>query len=103
MPSKDEKQRRRALMRQKQQVAQAQAEKQMPLSKAILRELFDRVNAELEDKGCDHTLTATRTFLVTHQLPEAPVVTWLQRYGGYCDCEVIANVEEEWGPIVGSI
>ncbi|HEV8694469.1 MAG TPA: DUF2695 domain-containing protein [Lysobacter sp.] len=29
-------------------------------------------------------------------LPAAPVLAWLGRYGGYCDCEVLFNVEDRW-------
>jgi hypothetical protein len=27
----------------------------------------------------------------------ATVIPWLREQGGYCDCEVLANVEERWG------
>ncbi len=30
-------------------------------------------------------------------------VAWLAEYGGGCDCEVIANVEDRWGEVVGSV
>ena len=40
-----------------------------------------------------------RAFLesaIVQNLPEATVIPWLGEYGGYCDCEVLANVEQEW-------
>jgi hypothetical protein len=30
-------------------------------------------------------------------MPVAMVIHWLRDQGGYCDCEVLANVEERWG------
>jgi hypothetical protein len=29
------------------------------------------------------------------------IVPWLREYGGYCDCEVIYNVDDTFGEIVG--
>ena len=82
---------------------QAQAEAAMSISKADLKSLFDYVDQQLEQNGCDHTLKAARFFLMQHNLPEEPIINWLVEAGGGCDCEVIANVEENWGEIVGSI
>ncbi|MBD7923165.1 DUF2695 domain-containing protein [Xanthomonas sp. Sa3BUA13] len=45
--------------------------------------------------GCDHSLRFTRRFLQDHDLPEAAILPWLGEYGGFCDCEVLANVEQE--------
>jgi hypothetical protein len=28
-------------------------------------------------------------------------VQWLCAHGGFCDCEVVFNVEQEWGERVG--
>lgn len=69
----------------------------MPLSKSQLSDLFDVLDERLEESGCDHTLAVTRSFLAAHSLPAATVLPWLAEYGGYCDCEVLANVESEWG------
>lgn len=103
MPSREEKQRRRELLRHLKQVEQARAEDAMPLAKADLKDLFDYVDAKLQAEGCDRTLAGTLAFLRERQLPEQSIVEWLREYGGYCDCEVIANVEGEWGEVVGSI
>ena len=74
----------------------------MPLSKTDLKALFDWLD-ETADQGCDGTLRWTRHFLHAHGLPEGAIVDWLMDYGGGCDCEVLANVEEAWGPQVGSL
>ena len=96
MPSKSETDYRKALRRAAEQRTRASEEAGMPISKADLAELFNYVDASLSG-DCDHTLRYTREFLSSRQLPEASVIPWLAEYGGYCDCEVLSNVEERWG------
>jgi Protein of unknown function (DUF2695) len=103
MPRKEEKQRRKAILARMAQKGRAEAEARLPLSKEELKALFDHVDNRLEDQGCDHTLAHTLEFLAQRRLPHDAVVPWLKEYGGYCDCEVIANVEEVWGEVVGSV
>lgn len=74
----------------------------MPLSKSDLEALFDRLDGTA-DEGCAGTLRRTEKFLHEHGLPEKSVTDWLIAYGGGCDCEVLANVEEVWGQRVGSL
>jgi hypothetical protein len=97
MPSKAEKARRKAMQRDVSQREHAQAVADMPLTKTDLAALFDYVDTKLEESACDHTLRYTREFLVSRQLLEEQVVLWLAQYGGYCDCEVLANVEDRLG------
>jgi hypothetical protein len=81
----------------------AEEEAKLPLTKADLKALFDHVDSRLAEHGCDHTLVHTREFLTQRGLPQETVVPWLREYHGYCDCEVIANVEEAWGERIGSV
>jgi hypothetical protein len=67
----------------------------MPISRPHLAELFAHLDGALKE-GCDHTSRFTVAFLRSRGLPEATILPWLQDYGGYCDCEVLANVEERW-------
>jgi hypothetical protein len=71
----------------------------IPISQKDLRDLFDHL-----DRGgveCDHTLRETAEFLQKRGLDVERVVGWLHEYGGFCDCEVIYNVDEKFGEIVG--
>lgn len=82
------------------QVKHAEHSKQealMPLAKSDLRDLFDHLDSQLETEGCDHTSRHTTAFLNSTQLEAEPILSWLREYGGYCDCEALANVEETWG------
>ena len=96
MPSQSEIERRKLLRRQTENSARAEEEARMPISKEQLKRLFDHLDGVLAE-GCDHTLRLTETYLRLQGLSEATIVPWLKEYGGYCDCEVLANVEERWG------
>jgi len=102
MPSRQEKERRKALVQPIVARQQREAEAAMPISKLDLKALFDRLD-ETALEGCDGTLCRTWGFLRERSLPEAEITDWLMDYGGGCDCEVLANVEEVWGRHVGSL
>lgn len=95
MPSKRELERRKGLVREMREQSRATHEARRQLAPEDLVALFDHLDGALAE-GCDHTLRFTRQFLAAHSLPIDLVVPWLAEYGGYCDCEVLANVEESW-------
>ena len=72
----------------------------MPLSKEELRGLFEYLDSE-GASGCDHTAKKTLSYLRTRSLDPERIVPWLQELGGYCDCEVLANVEQQFEKILG--
>ena len=96
MTTKEEKRRRREINQKLKREERARAEAALPLDKSTLQNLFDYVDRQLEVNGCDHTLRAAQEFIEQNGLPEEAIIDWLEKYGGYCDCEVIANVEEYW-------
>ena len=70
----------------------------IPIAHKDLRDLFNYLdNGQME---CDHTLRNTINFLQQRNLDIEKVVTWLHEYGGFCDCEVLSNVDEAFGGIV---
>ena len=91
-----DRERKRDLKRQFKQRERSEAEARLPLSKPDLAALFNRLDEQVGEYGCDHTLRHTRAFLAERGLDEAVVVRWLRESGGYCDCEVLANVEDKW-------
>ncbi|WP_435522903.1 DUF2695 domain-containing protein [Chryseobacterium indoltheticum] len=53
------------------------------------------MDEELEKKACDDHLTLTKQFLATNQVENGDEIeNWLNENGGFCDCEVLYNVEE---------
>lgn len=71
----------------------------MPMQVDNFLALFDELNDKLGDDLCDHTLRFTEQFLNKHQMPLQNVIPWLREHGGYCDCEVLFNVEEKFEDI----
>ena len=72
----------------------------MPLSKEDLKELFDYLDRP-DPPPCDHTLRETISFLGKKKLDVKRVVPWLKEHGGYCDCEVIFNVDDKFAELIG--
>jgi hypothetical protein len=57
--------------------------------------MFDMLNMELPIQGCDHSRWITKSWLARRGHDVETVFAWLETQGGYCDCEVLANVEQE--------
>lgn len=106
MPSKEEKKRRREIVKSISAHEHAQAEARRPLEKRVLRELLDHLErsifVQLEDgqiaARCDHTLKHTKKYLQDIGVWRDEMVEWFGEYGGYCDCEVAYNVFDYWTP-----
>src|SRR5947209_8681117 len=64
----------------------------MPLTPEQLNRLLDYLDANL--KSCDHTTKLTAIFLNEENLDRDKVLPRLAEHGGYCDCEVLANLED---------
>lgn len=96
MPSEEEIARRKHLTRSVAEKQRAAAEARMPISRQDLRDLFDFLDESLGAEGCNHSLEHTKSFLLSRKLDEVAIVPWLGEYGGFCDCEVLANVEDAW-------
>lgn len=69
--------------------------KSLPFDDNILPELFDFLDDQLGINDCNHTTKLTRLFLGKKGVSNADqVIDWLANNGGFCDCEVLANVED---------
>jgi uncharacterized protein YqfA (UPF0365 family) len=85
----------------KQKLAQVRAEQRkamlasLPLPVAEMKALFDMLDSELSKQGCDHSLRLTTSWLNARNHDVSRVCEWLKSQGGFCDCEVLANVEEK--------
>ncbi|MVN78200.1 DUF2695 domain-containing protein [Hymenobacter sp. HMF4947] len=95
MPSAEEKKRRKQAMQQLQVAATNSLLAGLPMDLGQLKGLFDYLDAALSKTECDDTLRLTKQFAAEVDLPFEPLQKWLSDQGGYCDCEVLANVEEK--------
>lgn len=96
MPSKAEKERRKKLHRE---IAKREEEKffnSLPLDKSNILELFDFLDVELKERGCNHNYQLTNEFLKSKGLGNESVFEWFREQSGYCDCEILFNIEERF-------
>ena len=97
MPDKNEKERRKQILDGLKEKAEKEFESSLPMDRENFIKLFDYLDLELGDKGCDDTNKLTQTFLSQIGVENLnAVLEWLAKHGGYCDCEILANVEEQF-------
>ena len=71
-------------------------ENSLPMKKELFLELFDYLDEKSETTECQHDFSLTRQFLSDKEVDSEKVLAFLQANGGYCDCEVLFNVEEKF-------
>jgi hypothetical protein len=103
MAERPDKERRKGLLNQVRDEERAAARAALPLSDELLEEFFDALDSALTRQVCDHTRKLTRSWLEERGLPLDKVLSWMDEHGGYCDCEVLFNVEEHWRVVTGRI
>ena len=70
-------------------------EKSLPMSRAEFEGLFEFLEDGLAHRGCDGTHRLTLEFLRARRASnETAVLDFCERNGGYCDCEVLNNVQD---------
>lgn len=94
MPDKSEKARRKEMLQAQREEARRKVRESLPASPVTLKALFTHIDSKLESGECDDTLRHAREFIRNKGLSEEALISWLESNGGYCDCEVLANVEQ---------
>jgi hypothetical protein len=94
MVEKSEKERRRALKKEYKNKEREFIFSTLPVSPAALTGLFDHVKAHMQEYDCDETLRFSIEFAEQSNWDVDKITEWLRANGGYCDCEVLMNVEE---------
>lgn len=95
MNKKAEKDRRNQIKRTIKQKERNELLEALPVSLPILQNCFEFLNTKLTELGCNDTLKFTLEFTDQNDLPQNELISWLKENGGYCDCEVLANVESK--------
>ena len=95
MASEDQEAERKRLRDEYLRAQQAASAVRMPLDRVQLDALLDRVDAAVVANGCDHTLAATDAWAVEQGIGLERLHEGLEEYGGYCDCEVVMNVDAD--------
>lgn len=94
---KEEKKKLKAQYKQNEQDA---IRASIPMEIEELKDLLSFLNRE-EAPECDHTHKETIEYLTSHNQNLEKIIPWLIEHGGGCDCEVIYNVYDDVGDIVG--
>ena len=69
----------------------------LPMEEKRFVALFHFLEKALQEHPCNHTLGYTTLFLTENKVSDPEkVISWLTSHGGYCDCEVLYNVEEQF-------
>ncbi len=97
MPDKIEKERRKQIMDNLKIKADQDFESNLPMSRDNFKKLFHHLDIQLNGKACDDTNGLTGKFLLLSNVDNIDnVLGWLATQGGHCDCEILANVEEQF-------
>jgi Protein of unknown function (DUF2695) len=90
-----DKARRKELLRAHKAATHESARKTLGLTESELTALRDTLDAAAEHLRCDHTVRITREWATSRGLDPNTVSAGVREFGGFCDCEVLANVEPE--------
>ena len=92
-----EKSKRKEILKAIKEKELAKFRQNLPMSEDKFIRLFDLLDAELHANGCDHSLKLTEQILSNLEVKDVlNVLAWLKEQGGYCDCEVMMNVEQKF-------
>jgi ribosomal protein S15P/S13E len=90
-----DKERRRELRNAYKASERERAWSQVGLTREQLSALHAHLERKRADQRCDRTLKRTETWARRQRLEVAAVVEGLGALGGFCDCEVLANVHPD--------
>lgn len=75
--------------------AEEEFENNLPMTRAQFKGLFDYLDLALQKEACNDDYALTSWFLELIGVKNSDeVFDWLLDNGGYCDCEIVGNVEE---------
>jgi len=85
---------KKKLLKDLKQKKREEFELSLPMPRALFEELFDYLDEDVS--GCDETPRVTIRFLEQKGIEAEPVLAWMREQGGYCDCEILANVQDKF-------
>jgi hypothetical protein len=93
MPTKDEKARRKQVAAELARTEQAARAAGMPLDRPQLEALLAHLEGQVDGAGCDHSTSATQAWAREQDVEVPRLLRGLAEYGGYCDCEIVMNID----------
>jgi hypothetical protein len=102
MVAKQEKENRKEIMNKLRENEKVEFENNLPMERSKFKGLFDYLDEELSKNDCDDTNKLTGEYLEKiGQNNIENILKWLADKSGYCDCEILDNVEEEFEKYFG--
>ena len=90
-----DRQRRKELINQIKNYQKKEFENNLPMDRSYFTKLFDYLDEELNE--CNDTTLLTEKFLIENNIPNVKdILEWLSNKGGFCDCEILSNIEEQF-------
>ena len=68
----------------------------LPMKEVDFLPLFDFLDSKLSENDCQHDFSLLESYCKQKGLNFSVLVEWFKEQGGFCDCEIIANVEEQF-------
>ena len=68
----------------------------LPMKEMDFLPLFDFLDSELSQNNCQHDFSLLENYCKQKELDFFALAKWFKEQGGFCDCEIIANVEEQF-------
>ena len=97
MVDKIDKERRKQIREDLRKKAREEFENSLPMTKDNFKRLFDYLDNELSESECADNHTITKRYLNIIGIENSEeILGWLIVNDGYCDCEILANVEEQF-------
>ena len=96
MSKRPDKQNRKEQIHEWRAQQRAAARAKLPLPDDQMQALFDMLDVSLPERGCQHTLSLVREWAEQRGVAFDSLAEWCHENGGHCDCEVLANCEQQW-------
>jgi hypothetical protein len=87
--------RKRELKRGYKDQERARARARMPIELDELERLLDHLDAQDAGARCDRSLTLTMAWAAENGIEQEPLASALREFGGYRNCEVLANIDPD--------
>ena len=68
----------------------------LPMKETDFLPLFDFLDNELSENECKNDCSLLEKYCKKKKLDFATLTEWFKKHGGFCDCEILGNVEEQF-------
>ena len=68
----------------------------LPMKETDFPPLFDFLDNELSENDCQGDCSLLEKYCKEKNLDFITLTEWFKKYGGFCDCEILVNVEEQF-------